>query len=57
MYSFVLATEKGEKSAGNVVVDLAEFINNRLYCISFMMKKLIRHFHCRNVLFLVLMWR
>jgi hypothetical protein len=31
MYSFLIITDKGEKSAGNVTYDLAEFFNRRIY--------------------------
>ena len=31
MYSFLIVTEKGEKSAGKVTFDLGEFLNKRQY--------------------------
>lgn len=31
LYSFLIITEKGEKSAGSVTYDLAEFFNKRVY--------------------------
>ena len=31
LYSFTISTEKGDKSAGSVAIDLAEFFNNRIY--------------------------
>ena len=31
LYSFVISTEKGEKSAGSVTIDLAEFFNKSVY--------------------------
>lgn len=30
-YSFLIFTEKGEKSAGSVSLDLADFFNKRVY--------------------------